>query len=105
FKDFGGKWIYPKLLTYENDYDNNIDYAIFYSDKIDSGLGYDLDNGYPEYVLGNGDINTIKGFYTYDLVGGESGSPIIDIDGEAIGIATGGSTDINIVLQAIDNMQ
>ena len=103
--NFSNNWIYPKLLTYENDFEGNRDYAILYSDKITSGLEFDLDNGYPEYVLGNGDNNIFKEFFTYNLVEGESGSPVIDLDGQAIGIATGNFVDINLVIEAIDNSE
>ena len=102
--NFSNEWIYPKLLVYENDYYNDIDYAILYSNKINSGLNYDLNNSYPSFVIGNTKYNIFKRFTAYNLIPGESGSPIIDIDGEVIDIATGGFTDIDLVLEAIDNL-
>ncbi|NQT66188.1 MAG: hypothetical protein HQ569_01260 [Actinobacteria bacterium] len=102
--NFSNEWIYPKLLTYENDFMGNRDYAILYSDKITNGLDFDLNNSYPEYILGNEDNNIFKQFDIYNLVEGESGSPVVDIDGEVIGIATGNFVDIDLVIEAIDNL-
>lgn len=98
--NFANDWIYPKLLTY----DVIRDYAIFYSDKITSGLDFDLKNSYPEFILGNEDNNIFKEFNTFNLIEGECGSPIIDLDGEIIGIATGSFVDINLVIETIDNL-
>ena len=103
--NFSDNWIYPKLLKYENDFNGNRDYAIFTSTKIDSGLNFDLNNTYPEYILGNEDNNIFKQFSIYNLIEGESGSPVIDIGGETIGIATGNFCDIDLVIQAINNLK
>ena len=104
-KNFKGDWIYPKLLKYENDYDNNRDYAILYSDKIIKGLEYDLNNSYPKFILGNLNKNILKELNIYNLLEGESGSPVVDLDGEVIGIATGNFVDIDLVLEAIDELE
>ena len=104
--NFSNKWIYPKLLTYENDFNGNRDYAIFYSDKIIAGFKTDKDNDIPEYILGNEylDINTIK--LTVSIgIEGESGSPVIDPDGEVVKIYTGNFVDIDLVIQAINNLK
>ena len=101
FKNNSGDFIYPKLLAYENDYYR--DYAILFSDKVTSGLDFDLNNSYPEFILGNRNLNTIKN--EYDLKDGESGSPVIDLDGQVIGIATGNFVDIDLVIKAIDNLK
>ncbi|MCL4378806.1 MAG: hypothetical protein M1409_10620 [Actinobacteria bacterium] len=101
--NFSDKWIYPKLLDYENDFQYGKDYAIFYTDKIDSGLNtgeYEL----PMFVLGYGKLNIIKDG-TSSSIPGESGSPVININGEVIGIMTGSVTNINNVLEAIDNLK
>jgi len=100
-----GDWIYLKLLTYENDFVGNRDYAILYSDKIISGLDFDINNSYPEYILGNEDSNIIKQFDIYNLLEGESGSPVINIDGEIMGISTGNFVDIDLIIEAIDNLK
>ena len=104
-KNFKGDWIYPKLLKYENDFNSNRDYAILYSDKINSGLDFDINNNFPKFILGNRNLNTIKDFSIHTLKDKESGSPIIDIDGEVIEIATGNFVDIDLVLDAIDNLK
>ena len=98
-------WIYPKLLLYENDFENNRDYAILYSDKIDAGLKYDLNNNSPKFILGNTNKNILKEFDIYNLIEGESGSPIIDLDGEVIELATGNYIDIDLIIEAIDNLE
>ena len=100
FKDTDNKWIYPKLLTYEVT-EIVPDYAIFYSDKIDSGLRVDLNNTEPNYRLGINKLIQENNNWGMD---GECGSPIIDLDGEVIGIHVGYLTDIDSVVEAIDNL-
>lgn len=103
--NFSDKIIYPKLLKYENDFVNNRDYAILYSDKIKDGLDFDLIQTSPEYILGNENDNVLKEFSLYNLLDGESGSPVIDIDGQVISIATGNFVDIDLVIEAIDSLK
>ncbi|MDD5659138.1 MAG: hypothetical protein PHR39_03890 [Actinomycetota bacterium] len=101
--NFSNDWIYPKLLTYGNNFQFGRDFAVFYSAKVKEGLilgDYIL----PAFILGNGKINLIKGS-TDKTFDGESGSPIININGEVIGIMTGGSTNMNYVTEAIDNLK
>jgi hypothetical protein len=104
FKDIDDNWIYPELLVYENDFFGGMDYAILYSEKIASGLKYDLNSSYPKYILGNGNNNIFKKL-DIDLIEGESGSPVIDIDGEVIEIVTGNYMDIDLVIEAIDDLE
>jgi hypothetical protein len=87
--NFSNKWIYPKLIAYNNDYMAGSDYAIFYSDKIESGLKVDFENDDSAFVIGceKLNINIIKDSDIINIVG-ESGSPIIDIEGEVTGIST-----------------
>jgi len=101
FKSIDNEWIYPKLLTYEVT-DTVPDYAIYYSDKIDNGLEYDLNNSEPDYRLG---INKLIQENNNWGVDGECGSPIIDLDGEVIGIHVGYLSDIDNVLEAIDSLE
>ena len=111
FPDIGFKanysddWIYPELLTYKNLYAHNEDYAIFYSEDIDSGLAVNSTNVNNKYVLGANKLNTIRRAGMSKVIQGESGSPIINLDGEVIEIFTGGTTDIDVVLRAIDNLE
>jgi S1-C subfamily serine protease len=91
------EWIYPELLHYEvTDY--LPDYAIFYSDKISSGLDYDLVNTEPDYRLG---IDVLIEENNNWGEQGSCGSPIIDLDGEVIGLHVGYLQDIDIVLDKI----
>ena len=99
-----GNWFSLELLDYNNDYNNKNDYAIFISDKIDNGFNVDLDNDKPLFL-----INDTFKLYWKKIIDGESGSPVIDLDGEVTEIATTDTcqynTDIDIVLQAIDNLE
>ena len=104
FKDIGNRWIYPKLLAYENDFRGHRDYAILFSDKVTSGLNYALNNSFPQYMLGNLNVNILRR-YTRAGVDGECGSPIVDLSGEVVGIYTGDFVDIDIILEAIDNLK
>ncbi len=104
--NFSDEWIYPELLIYESDYDENIDYAIFYSETMGSGLKYNSNNeNCSKFVLGNGDKNTFKSLNLLRGIPGESGSPIVNLSGEAVEIFTGSSTDIDIVIKAIDDLE
>ena len=103
FKDIGNRWVYPKLLAYENDFRGHRDYAILFSDKVTSGLNYALNNSFPQYMLGNLNVNILRR-YTRAGVDGECGSPIVDLSGEVVGIYTGDFVDIDIILEAIDNL-
>ena len=99
--NFNDNWIYPELLIYEIT-DTTPDYAIFYSDKIKTGLNYDLKNSEPDYRLG---INKLIQENNNWGIDGECGSPIIDLDGEVIGIHVGYISDIDDVLEAIDSLE
>lgn len=98
--NFSDKWIYPELLAYEVT-ETVPDYAIFSSDKVKTGLKIDRKETLPDFRLGYGVLNVI---IKDDRWGksGECGSPIIDLDGEVIGIHVGHTSDIDIVL---DNLE
>jgi len=101
--NFSDEWIYPELLDYGNG-NNESDYAIFYSDKINNGLnfGTDINN---LFILGAGKLNVIK-LEEQTSISGESGSPIINLNSEVVYINCGlYNTPIGIVLQAIDNLK
>lgn len=101
FKNYKNEWIYPKLLKYEAT-ETTPDYAIFYSDKVNEGLGYDLSNTEPDYRLGV-DIS-IEENNTWGETG-SCGSPVIDQDGEVMGLHVGYFQDIDEVLNAIDSIE
>jgi len=100
-------WLYPELLYFENDYNNNRDFAIFYHPDIKTGLIADTINNEPRYVLGNihNKINFLKEFDTAE--GGESGSPILTSSCKLVGVVIKNNneyTPINIITEKIDNL-
>jgi V8-like Glu-specific endopeptidase len=106
-----GNWIAPALMNYKSNYENNEDYAIFYSDRqvtmglIPAGPAEDMA---PQYVLGNLErgLNLVKRYN--DAKEGESGSPILNSNCHVIGIMIkkGGTfTPIEIVLDALADLQ
>lgn len=104
-------FISPKLIDYKNDYNNNIDYAIFYnSNIITTGLypaSFDEDQT-PQYVLGNieKNLNLVR---RYDKAKeGESGSPILNSNCHVVGIMikkSGAYTPISVVIEALDKIE
>jgi cell division protein FtsB len=109
FKNSDGEWIYPELLTYENDNDNYRDYAILYSNKVDSGFNYNLTNTYDRYIIGNIDLNIIRKPPARQIccegTDGECGSPVVNLNGEVIEVYVGCFTDINKVIEAINSLK
>jgi len=95
------------LIAYDIDSIAGNDYAIFYSDKVKSGLELDFENDDSAFVIGceKLNINIIKDSDTSNIVG-ESGSPIIDTEGEVTGVSTTNNslyyTDISNVELEID---
>ena len=103
-------WITPKLLDYKNDYQNNLDYAIFYlKNPVNMGLipaktGEDMK---PQYVLGNIDrgLNLVKRYK--EAKEGESGSPILNSSCHVMGLmikSDGSYTPISAVLDALSRL-
>ena len=104
--NYGEEWIYPILLTYKVT-KISPDYAVFYSDKIDRGFRIGTLKDDPNFVLGttHNNLNVIRDIKYRWGKPGECGSPLININGEVIGVYTGYTTDIDIVLEAIDNLE
>ena len=94
-------------VYYENDYENNQDFAIFCHRSIRKGLIIDNLNKEPKYILGNTNrkINIFKNFDTADE--GESGSPILNSKCKLVGIVIKNNsnyTPIEVVTEAIDKL-
>jgi len=103
--NFSNEWIYPKLLAYKYNR-TGLDYAIFIEDKINNGfVTFNNNSDGKKYILGSihNNLNVFKEFDA-NAIQGESGSPIINIKQELIGICTskGSFTGINVVLTTID---
>ena len=83
------RWVYPRLIAYYPDYMSKNDYAIFYSSVVKSGLKVDTEGDSSVYVLGckKLGLNTIRDCNTMSAEG-ESGSPVVDAEGEVTGIST-----------------
>jgi hypothetical protein len=100
-------WIYPELLYFEADYENNKDFAIFTHRHIRKGLMIEEDDMEPRYVLGNIErkLNFFKEFS--NAREGESGSPVLSKGCKLVGIVIKNSTDytpISEVTRAIDRI-
>jgi hypothetical protein len=104
-------WINPVLLDFKNDYEKNIDYAIFYiPDKVRMGLipAAIGEENTPQYVLGNLErgLNLVKRYK--DAREGESGSPVLNSKCHVIGIIIkkdAAYTPIQVVLNALDSIK
>jgi len=99
------RWEHLELLDYSNSYMTKNDYAILVSNEIDGGFKIDLDNDKPLFLVSS---DVLVSDYKRIILKGESGSPVIDIDGEVTEIATTDrysyNTDIDTILEAIDNL-
>jgi len=106
--NYSTKWVYPELIAYSTDYMSKNDYAIFYSDKVKSGLKVDTEGDNSTFILGcrKLGLNTIRD-YKLMSANGESGSPAIDAEGEVTEISTTNysqyCTDISLVESIINS--
>ena len=114
YKDFkfksntsSGYWIYPKLIKYQIDHENNNDFAIFYSLDILKGLIIDSDFKEPSYVLGNTE-NKLNLFKEFTMVSeSDCGSPILNTKSKVVGIVIKDNinfTPIEKVTDSIDKL-
>jgi len=113
YKDFRfksnerGSWIYPELIYYEADYENNRDFAIFTHHNLRKGLMIEEVDMEPRYVLGNIErkLNFFKEFHSARE--GESGSPILSKGCRLVGIVIKNNPDytpVSAVTGAIDRI-
>ena len=102
------EWIMPYLLLYNSGDGCNNDFAVFKSPHISSGLEVSPVFMEPDMlVLGNNYINTLR-HNNIGALQGESGSPIINLKGEVVGMITaenGGYTGISTDLENIDEYE
>lgn len=104
-------WVMPDLITFENDYDNNNDYAIFYSNNLfNMGLipASENEDMTPQYILGNTerDLNLVKRYS--DAIKGESGSPVLNKKCHVIGVLItkdGKYTPVSTVLKVLAEVE
>ncbi len=81
FRDYRGNWIYPKLLRHDNQSGIGKDYAIFEA-TMENYLQADNNNDTGRFRITTEKIVDCRN----QSIPGESGSPIIDNDGEVVGI-------------------
>ena len=100
-------WIMPELFYFENDIENNNDFAVFKDDFIAKGL-YPAENDLePQFILGNTSRNTnILKEYDEDVTAsyGESGSPVLNSECRVVGVlikSKGEYTELSKVINAI----
>lgn len=102
--------IVPELLDFDNDYENNIDFAIFYSRLVGTGLYTDIQNNNPLYIFGNTErkLNFLRKFNIEKAKEGESGSPVLNSECKVVGLVINNNnsyTPIAKILTAIDNLK
>lgn len=103
FKPNGrGTLIYPELLYYRTDYENNDDFAIFYDRSVRTGLMVAGEDSEPAYVLGNTErkINFFKEFES--ATEGESGSPILNSGCKLVGIVIKSNSEYTPVVKVTE---
>jgi hypothetical protein len=105
FKSNEGRHVYPELIYYEADYNNNRDFAIFTSPLIRKGLIIEEEDKEPAYILGNIErkLNLFKEFSSSRE--GESGSPVLSKNCRLLGIIIKDNSDytpIEAVTRSID---
>ena len=102
--------IVPELLDFDNDYENNIDFAIFYSRLVGTGLYTDIQNNNPLYIFGNTErkLNFLRKFNIEKAKECESGSPVLNSECKVVGLVINNNnsyTPIAKILTAIDNLK
>src|SRR4030066_7355 len=107
--NFSTDWIYPELLGYKAEFWNLDDYAVFSSDKLYSGFKISDQETKENYLIGSMDKNlSILRNLGAGSKRGESGSPVINENGEVIGIYVVYGlvyTPIQLALGKIDGLE
>jgi hypothetical protein len=105
--NFSDEWIYPELIGYKAEFWNLDDYGIFSSDKLYSGFKISDQETKENYLIGSMDKNlSVLRNLGAGSKRGESGSPVINENGEVIGIYVVYGlvyTPIQLALDIIDN--
>ena len=106
--NFSDEWIYPELLGYKAEFWNLDDYGVFSSEKLYSGFKISDRETKENYLIGSMDKNlSILRNLGAGSKRGESGSPVINENGEVIGIYVVYGlvyTPIQLALDEIDNL-
>ena len=105
--NFSDEWVYPELLGFKAEFWNLDDYGVFYSDIVKGGLNVSDIETPDYYLLGSLD----KRLSVFRNLGdssrrGESGSPVINEDGQVVGIYVVYGlvfTPIQLALDVINN--
>jgi hypothetical protein len=107
--NFSDEWIYPELLGYKAEFWNLDDYGVFSSDKLYSGFKISDQETKENYLIGSMDKNlSVLRNLGAGSKRGESGSPVINENGEVIGIYVVYGlvyTPIQLALNIIDNQE
>jgi len=105
--NFSDEWIYPELLGFKAEFWNLDDYAVFSSDKLYGGFKISDQETKENYLIGSMDKNlSILRNLGAGSKKGESGSPVINENGEVVGIYVVYGlvyTPIQLALDKIDN--
>ena len=107
--NFSSEWVYPELLVYKAEFWNLDDYGVFFSEKINGGLEVSDEVTEDIYALGSieKEMNVFRNLKTSSQKG-ESGSPVINENGDVVGILVVAGlkyTPIQLVIDKINSLE